>query len=414
MVPDHACVSGLDRPVSVSEYATLKGVREAEVLGAIRALKIRSAFFRGQWYVEAPPNCEERLAQLRGERQPHDTREKATLNADARLLNRPQTNTKTKEEIERHSETERLRVQFVKSHWRYDRLTAAQQQALLGTQKYAERPQPIDYGLSRYDLYTQVGRYPLDESLKCREEASHEWRWIFLVAFVVWACAYGGMLYLHTSGQLKGSSSDLWKLAIVTAPLSLMCSFYLFAMSEGFVTAYRRRRSRPGYLNYQEALELHELYKTTAQAAAHDAEQAILRRKRSYWEFLDGYAFERATAEVLNRHQFNASVTPGSADGGVDIEVTRNGLKGVVQCKAHVACVGPHVVRDLYGVIHHCGADFGIIVSRGGFTRGAIDFARDKPILFLSITDLIAMQEGRDVLAAAFAPRDANNASRQQ
>jgi hypothetical protein len=59
-------------------------------------------------------------------------------------------------------------------------------------------------------------------------------------------------------------------------------------------------------------------------------------------------------------------------------------------------------VRDLYGVIHHSRASFGIIVSRGGFTRGAIDFARDKPIHFLDVSDLIAMQEGKDVLAAAF------------
>ncbi len=61
------------------------------------------------------------------------------------------------------------------------------------------------------------------------------------------------------------------------------------------------------------------------------------------------------------------------------------------------------VVRDLYGVIHHSRASFGIIVSRGGFTKGAVEFARDKPILFLDTDDLIAMQEGRDVLAKAFA-----------
>jgi restriction system protein len=161
-------------------------------------------------------------------------------------------------------------------------------------------------------------------------------------------------------------------------------------------------------LSYQEELQLHELYQTTAEAAVKEAEQAIQRKKHSYWAFLDGYAFERATAEVLNKHRFNARVTPGSGDGGVDIQVTRNGLRGVVQCKAHVACVGPHVVRDLYGVIHHLRADFGIIVSRGGFTRGAIEFARDKPIHFLDTDDLIAMQEGRDVLAAAFAPDDAS------
>jgi restriction endonuclease Mrr len=97
-------------------------------------------------------------------------------------------------------------------------------------------------------------------------------------------------------------------------------------------------------------------------------------------------------------------LTPGSGDSGVDIEVNRNGLRGVVQCKANVACVGPHVVRDLYGVIHRSRASFGIIVSRGGFTKGAVEFARDKPIYFLDVSDLIAMQEGRDVLAAAFAP----------
>ena len=104
----------------------------------------------------------------------------------------------------------------------------------------------------------------------------------------------------------------------------------------------------------------------------------------------------------MQKHQFTAMVTPGSGDGGVDIQVTRNGLKGVVQCKAHVACAGPHVVRDLYGVIHHSGADFGIIVFRGGFSRGAVDFARDKPIYFLDTDHLIAMQEGKDVLAEAF------------
>ena len=50
-------------------------------------------------------------------------------------------------------------------------------------------------------------------------------------------------------------------------------------------------------------------------------------------------------------------------------------------------------------MIHHSHASFGIIVSRGGFSKGAMNFARDKPILFLDISDLIAMQDGRDVLA---------------
>jgi HJR/Mrr/RecB family endonuclease len=180
----------------------------------------------------------------------------------------------------------------------------------------------------------------------------------------------------------------------------MVLSWFLSGLIPDAVRTYKEKHPSKNLLAYREALRLYEV----ECKAAHEAEL----RKRSYWEFLDGYAFERATAEVLSEHQFNTVVTPGSGDGGIDIEVTRNGLKGVVQCKAHVACVGPHVVRDLYGVIHHCGAAFGIIVSRGGFTRGAHEFARDKPILFLDTDDLIAMQEGRDVLAAAFSGSSAS------
>ena len=397
MVPDRLCVPGLEEPLSASEYAKLEGLDEKDLLEATH--RLHGVYSLG-WYFEAPPYSEERFARLR-----------ADSKLEPRLLNWLQRRADLHDNPQYKAEVERLRVHFIKSDPRFDRLPTADQSALINTREYAQRPQPVNYGLSRHDLYIHRGGYPLNDDLKYREERLHEWGWFFLVAFVLYICAYGALLYLHSSGQLKGSSSQLWQLAIVAAPVSLICSFYLFPISGWCVDTYRRRRSRPGYLRYKEALGLHELYQTTAQAAAPEAEQAILRKKRSYWAFLDGYEFERATAEVLKGHQFNPRVTTGSADGGIDIEVTRNGLKGVVQCKAHVACVGPHIVRDLYGVIHHCGANFGIIVSRGGFSRGAIDFARDKPILFLDVSDLIAMQEGRDVLAAAFSATSRNTVS---
>ena len=311
MLLDHLRVPGLDEPLSASEYAKLENLDgEDDVLHEMQFGRLRGVYSLG-WYLEAPPYSEERFSRLRAESK-----------LEPRLLNWLQRRANLHDNPQYKSEVERLRVHFIKSHWRYDRLTPAQQEALINTREYAQLPEPVDY-----------------------EEEIHIWFW-------------------------------------------------------------RRRRPNPEYSRYLEALQLHQLYQRTAEAAAREAERAFLRKKRSYWEFLDGYAFERATAEVLQRHQFNPRVTPGSADGGIDIEVTRGGLKGIVQCKAHVACVGPSVVRDLYGVIHHCRANFGIIVSRGGFSRGAVDFARDKPILFLDISDLIAMQEGRDVLAAAFAPSD--------
>ena len=70
-----------------------------------------------------------------------------------------------------------------------------------------------------------------------------------------------------------------------------------------------------------------------------------------------------------------------------------------------MTCVGPHIVRDLFGVMNHSRADFGMIVSRGGFSKGAIDFAKDKPIFLVDTSGLMAMQEGKDVLAKEFAPK---------
>jgi hypothetical protein len=202
-------------------------------------------------------------------------------------------------------------------------------------------------------------------------------------------------------GSFAAASKDSRLLGFSLLGVGFVC--LLRAIVPGMVIKRLRKRGSPALEKYWQALHAYDHNKAAAEKAAREAARDAELRKRSYWAFLDGYAFEQATAEVLRKHQFTAMVTPGSGDGGVDIQVTRNGLKGVVQCKAHVACVGPHVVRDLYGVIHHCGVDFGIIVSRGGFTRGAIEFARDKPILFLDTDDLIAMQEGRDVLAKGFA-----------
>jgi HJR/Mrr/RecB family endonuclease len=126
------------------------------------------------------------------------------------------------------------------------------------------------------------------------------------------------------------------------------------------------------------------------------------RRKRSYWEALDGHQFEIATAKVLGLHRFNPTLTGGPADGGIDIEVHRDGVRGVVQCKAHAGPIGPHAIRDLFGVMHDSRAGFGIVASRAGFTAGAVEFAKGKPIFLIDTSDLVTLAEGKDVLDSFF------------
>ena len=81
MAADHLCVPGLERPITLSDYARLEGIGEADVLAIIGQLKIPAAFFQGQWFVEAPPNCEARLAELRRGPQPNDRAKKQEATA---------------------------------------------------------------------------------------------------------------------------------------------------------------------------------------------------------------------------------------------------------------------------------------------------------------------------------------------
>jgi len=278
----------------------------------------------------------------------------------------------------------------------------------------ANPPQPIDYGLTYNETFHGLWLYKArrfrDETpegglrglqYKQGESVGFWSSWALAVWFPLYVLGFALFAALNPiPGGWTWNNSH----AVIVFFLGMVFpGFFLFGLSCAIVGAivegHKRRHPSVALLGYRQALCQYKLHLAVAREAER-AEQAILRQKHSYWEQLNGYQFETATAEVLEQHQFNPKVTKGSVDGGVDIEVTRHGQKGVVQCKAHVACVGPHTVRDLYGVIHHSQSDFGIIVSRGGFTKGAVEFAANKPIFLLDTSDLIAMQEGRDVLVS--------------
>jgi hypothetical protein len=319
------------------------------------------------------------------------------------------------------SEVERLRARVAKELPPYESLTDSEKKTLLTMTEYAALPQPVDYGMTYEEtfhaLWVGGDKRFRDELPKTefREFRYKQGEWVnfkdvWKVTLSVWLALYllgfVGFIALNPNLPRGGWTLENPRAVQLFFLLMVMPGFFpgwpiVMTIVTSVVEGYKRRHPSAGMLAFRRALCVHKLYV----AAAREAEQVkleFLKRKRSYWEYLDGYAFENATAEVLRKHRFTATVTRGSGDGGVDIEVTRNGLQGVVQCKAHVASAGPSVVRDLYGVIHHLRADFGIIVSRGGFTQGAVNFARNKAILFLDTDDLIAMQEGRDVLAGAF------------
>ena len=106
------------------------------------------------------------------------------------------------------------------------------------------------------------------------------------------------------------------------------------------------------------------------------------------FENLVGEAYRRTGCHV----QDNTSSHPG---GRIDLTVTKEGEKYLVQCKNwRVSAVGVKIVKELYGVVTAENASGGIIVCSGNFTRDAIEFARGKSIELVEGAELVRLIGG--------------------
>jgi restriction system protein len=92
--------------------------------------------------------------------------------------------------------------------------------------------------------------------------------------------------------------------------------------------------------------------------------------------------FERLVGEVFRRQGFTVSGFGGQGpDGGVDLGLTKNGQRYLVQCKHwRKRQVGVTVVRELNGVVSAQGAHGGFVVTGGEFSREAREFANSCDI----------------------------------
>ncbi len=266
-------------------------------------------------------------------------------------------------------------------------------------------PQPIDYGLTYKEtfngLYVGGERKFRDELPECgfAKFTYKQGEWVpfwSARAVAVWLALYTvGFAVYAVFNSIPGGwtwsnprAFTVFFICLFFPGCPLLC--IICAIDQGIREGHARRNPSESLLAFRRALSEYKLASIAA------------RRKREYWEALDGHQFEIATAKVLGLHQFNPMLTGGPADGGIDIEVHRDGLKGVVQCKAHAAPIGPHAIRDLFGVMHDSRAGFGIVASRAGFTTGAVEFAKGKPIFLIDVSELIAMAEGKNVFGSFF------------
>ena len=112
---------------------------------------------------------------------------------------------------------------------------------------------------------------------------------------------------------------------------------------------------------------------------------------KPYTKFSDEFKpaeFELFCAQVLGENGWDARVTKGSRDQGVDVIAVKDGLRVVVQCKLYTGPVGNKAVQEVSAGRAHEKAHFGVVVSNSRYTASAEALAKTNRILLLHYRDL--------------------------
>lgn len=122
---------------------------------------------------------------------------------------------------------------------------------------------------------------------------------------------------------------------------------------------------------------------------------------------MDWRSFERLVGEAFRRQGYAVKETgQGGADGGIDLELHKEGQLTLVQCKQwRSQSVTVKVVREMYGILVDRDAAAVKIVALGSYTRDAAAFARGKRIelvdghtLLATVRDIQAKKEPEGAL----------------
>ena len=99
------------------------------------------------------------------------------------------------------------------------------------------------------------------------------------------------------------------------------------------------------------------------------------KRKDVWLGTTSGLEFEDVCADILKRCGFRVKKMGGVADGGRDIIIWNKQDKMIVECKHHAKSIGRPVVQKLHSAVVTDRATGGIIISTGGFSLQAAQYA---------------------------------------
>ena len=117
-----------------------------------------------------------------------------------------------------------------------------------------------------------------------------------------------------------------------------------------------------------------------------------INKNAEWWMSLSPWDFEKEIAELFREQGYNAKITRGSGDGGVDLFLTKNSINIIVQCKQYANPVPPEPIRALWGVKDDFGADKVFLIATNGITAGGEKFIQNKPeFIVYTLDDIVEM-----------------------
>ena len=121
------------------------------------------------------------------------------------------------------------------------------------------------------------------------------------------------------------------------------------------------------------------------------AERAERRKRIDYWRSLRGIPFEQELAALYRRLGYQVETTPKSGDLGVDLILTKDGKKTIVQCKGQKDRAAPAIVLQTIGARVNRRADNAVVACTAGFTQGATKVAKHNGIKLISAAEIARM-----------------------